>query len=93
MNKITTIILTILMCLLGAQFVLASDLMPSFNGAAYRDFKASWVQDIFGFYDFLSYDMDMTAFTKLEGNFSDKKTGLAAGADISVGGVENRLKI
>jgi hypothetical protein len=83
-NKITVIILTALICLLGAQFAVAADFMPSFNGAAYRDFKAMWVQDVFGFYDFLSYDMDMTAFTKLEGNFSDKKTGLAAGADISV---------
>lgn len=84
MNKITSIILTMLMCLLGAQFALAADFMPSFNGAAYRDFRTMWVQDIFGFYDFLSYDLDLTAFTKLEGNFSDKKTGLAAGADISI---------
>lgn len=84
-SRIKTVFLVLFLLLGSSQFVWAENNLPiSFAGAAYRNFSASYAQDVFGFYNFLSYDMDTTAFTKLEGSFTDKKFGLAAGADINV---------
>ncbi len=84
-SRIKTVLLVLITLLFSSSFVWADSVLPfTFTGAAYRDFHAKYAQDVFGFYNFLSYSMDTTAFTKLEGNFCDKQTGLAAGADINV---------
>lgn len=76
--------------LCGAAFLMCFFVSPSnarlfeVSGGVSKTFNARWTESLFSMNEYLSYNMDSTEFTMIEGKICNTKTGLALGANMNL---------